>query len=116
MFTIEKQILVLDHANAGLVVGKGGAKLKEIRESSGTRINLEQSVHPAYGGRRLTIIGTGNHATYAAYQALRAIHQKGAPRNRTHNRDNNGPRSELSFGGRSNHGALPPATPSMGLI
>lgn len=51
--------------NAGLVVGKGGQKLKEIRESSGTRINLEQAVHPSYGGRRLTISGTGNHATYA---------------------------------------------------
>lgn len=69
-------VMVFDHQNAGLIVGKGGQKLKEIRESSGTRINLEQAVHPSYGGRRLTISGTGNHATYAAYQALRAIHQK----------------------------------------
>ena len=60
--------LLLSHKEAGLLIGKGGANIKDVRESSSTQIKVEQAqmaVAGNYDSRLVTITGFVEGITYA---------------------------------------------------
>ena len=40
--------LLIEHKNAGIVIGKGGATFKELRERTGVRLEIEPQSHPVH--------------------------------------------------------------------
>lgn len=54
--------ILIEHKNAGIVIGKGGATFKEIRERTGVRLEIEPQSHPSFGGgRRMTFKDATSH-------------------------------------------------------
>lgn len=59
----------------GCIIGKGGAKISEIRRSSGARISIAKAPHDETGERMFTIMGTAESnekALYLLYENLEA--------------------------------------------
>lgn len=59
----------------GCIIGKGGAKIQDIRRTSGARISIAKTPHDATGERMFTIMGTAGSnekALYLLYENLEA--------------------------------------------
>lgn len=59
----------------GCIIGRGGAKIQEIRRSSGARISIAKTSHDETGERMFTISGAGSSnekALYLLYENLEA--------------------------------------------
>jgi poly(rC)-binding protein 2/3/4 len=60
--------LIVPATQCGSIIGKGGAKIKEIRESSGASIQVASDMLPSSTERTVTITGTPETITQCIYQ------------------------------------------------
>lgn len=59
--------LLLPHVLIGSIIGKGGARIKEIQEASGARLNASDSCMPLSNERSLIITGVADAVHIATY-------------------------------------------------
>jgi poly(rC)-binding protein 2/3/4 len=60
--------LAVPAPQCGSIIGKGGSKIKEIRELSGATLNVAQESLPESTERSVDVIGTGEACLQAVYQ------------------------------------------------
>lgn len=60
--------LIVPATQCGSIIGKGGAKIKEIRESSGASIQVASDMLPNSTERVVTITGNPETITQCIYQ------------------------------------------------
>lgn len=65
--------LIVPHVRMGSVIGKGGAKIKEIQESSGARLNASEQMLPQSTERILTIHGVADSVHIAIYHIAKVF-------------------------------------------
>ena len=71
---IFKCIIRVPNQHMGAIIGKGGKRIGEIRMMSGCNIHVERSdAESKYGMRRLTLKGTRQQITMAAYLVNQTI-------------------------------------------
>lgn len=69
-----KCIIRVPNQHMGAIIGKGGKRIGEIRMMSGCNIHVERSdAESKYGMRRLTLKGTRQQITMAAYLVNQTI-------------------------------------------
>ncbi|KAK4230662.1 hypothetical protein QBC38DRAFT_356297 [Podospora fimiseda] len=59
--------LLIPHVLIGSIIGKGGARIKEIQEASGARLNASDSCLPLSGERSLVVMGVADAVHIATY-------------------------------------------------
>ncbi|KAE9973112.1 hypothetical protein Vi05172_g13551 [Venturia inaequalis] len=72
---IQTQNISIPSDMVGCIIGKGGAKISEIRKGSGARISIAKAPHDESGERMFTITGTAasnEKALYLLYENLEA--------------------------------------------
>lgn len=72
---VQTQNISIPADMVGCIIGKGGAKISEIRKSSGARISIAKASHDDSGERMFTIMGSANaneKALYLLYENLEA--------------------------------------------
>eukprot|EP01135_Chromosphaera_perkinsii_P006342 Nk52_evm71s485 gene=Nk52_evmTU71s485 len=67
--------LLVPHSQAGCLIGKGGAKIKEIREISGTQISVSQDMLPNSTERAVILTGTAGSITTAVALICDVLHE-----------------------------------------
>ncbi|KAG8856869.1 hypothetical protein FRB91_000207 [Serendipita sp. 411] len=58
---------IIPHSRMGSVIGKGGAKIKEIQEASGARLNASEGMLPGSTERILSVTGVADAVHIATY-------------------------------------------------
>ena len=71
--------LAVHSTQCGMVIGKHGAKIKEIKEMTGANINVSQESLPESNERTVEIIGTGDSCLQSTFQVLTVL-QENPPR------------------------------------
>ena len=71
--------LAVHSSQCGMVIGKHGAKIKEIRDMTGANINVSQDSLPESNERTVEIIGTGDSCLQSTFQVLTVL-QENPPR------------------------------------
>ncbi|KAK4926649.1 RNA binding protein, heterogenous nuclear RNP-K like protein [Elasticomyces elasticus] len=72
---VQTQNISIPADMVGCIIGKGGAKISEIRRSSGARISIAKAPHDDTGERMFTIMGSASaneKALYLLYENLEA--------------------------------------------
>lgn len=59
--------LLIPHVLIGSIIGKGGARIREIQEASGARLNASDSCLPMSGERSLVVMGVADAVHIATY-------------------------------------------------
>jgi len=59
--------LLIPHVLIGSIIGKGGARIKEIQEASGARLNASDSCLPLSSERSLVVMGVADAVHIATY-------------------------------------------------
>ena len=59
--------LLIPHILIGSIIGKGGARIKEIQEASGARLNASDSCLPLSTERSLVVMGVALSMVYFGY-------------------------------------------------
>jgi heterogeneous nuclear rnp K-like protein 2 len=59
--------LLIPHALIGSIIGKGGARIKEIQEASGARLNASDACLPNSSERSLVVMGVADAVHIATY-------------------------------------------------
>lgn len=59
--------LLIPHILIGSIIGKGGARIREIQEASGARLNASDSCLPMSGERSLVVMGVADAVHIATY-------------------------------------------------
>ena len=80
--TEEEQILriTVDVSDLGNLMGRGGARIKEIRAQSGARIFIEsKEIEPHRRARNVTVVGTKEQKDWANYLVQLAVHNGELP-------------------------------------
>uniref|UniRef100_A0A8D8U6X9 Poly(RC)-binding protein 3 n=1 Tax=Cacopsylla melanoneura TaxID=428564 RepID=A0A8D8U6X9_9HEMI len=70
--------LIVPASQCGSLIGKGGCKIKEIRELSGASIQVASDMLPNSTERAVTITGTAEAITQAVYQMALVMMENGA--------------------------------------
>lgn len=60
-------------SQCGFIIGKGGCKIKEIRESSGAAIQVASDMLPNSTERLVSITGTTNTISQCVYQVCNVL-------------------------------------------
>ena len=58
---------IIPNSRMGTVIGKGGAKIKEIQEASGARLNASEAMLPGSTERVLSVSGVADAIHIAVY-------------------------------------------------
>ena len=72
---VQTQNISIPADMVGCIIGRGGAKISEIRKSSGARISIAKAPHDDTGERMFTIMGSASaneRALYLLYENLEA--------------------------------------------
>ena len=69
---------IIPNARMGSVIGKGGAKIKEIQEASGARLQASEAMLPGSTERVLSVSGVADAIHIAVYY-IGTILQEGGP-------------------------------------
>ena len=59
--------LLIPHILIGSIIGKGGARIREIQEASGARLNASDTCLPMSGERSLVVMGVADAVHIATY-------------------------------------------------
>ena len=76
---IQTQYISIPADMVGCIIGRGGAKIQEIRRESGARISIAKAPHDETGERMFTITGTSQNnekALYMLYENLEREKQR----------------------------------------
>jgi len=68
--------LVVAAAQCGSIIGKGGSKIKEIRETCGANVNVGSDLLPGSSERCITVAGTKEKCVEAIYQIVGILASK----------------------------------------
>ncbi|KAF9354027.1 hypothetical protein BGX34_011248 [Mortierella sp. NVP85] len=72
--------LLVPHSLMGHVIGKSGAKIKDIQEASGARLQASEEMLPGSTERTITITGVPDAIHIAVYHVGNVLHEKSADR------------------------------------
>ncbi|KAF9291505.1 hypothetical protein BGZ68_003710 [Mortierella alpina] len=104
--------LLVNHQRMGSVIGKGGAKIKEIQEASGARLVASEDILPGSTERAITVTGVPDAIHIAVYH-IGVVLQEHSDRDKNANIVLYRPMGRPSYqggasGGLGGYGAPPP--------